>query len=84
MSIFKVGDVVRLKSGGPAMVVREANTNYVICVYTDVFGDIKDVSMVSGWLTLTMMDKTPWGMGRKIETIKQYPRNGSASYGPYG
>lgn len=42
MSIFKVGDLVQLKSGGPVMTIKEINTaDSIFCVW------FKDVELAS-------------------------------------
>ena len=38
MNNFKQGDVVRVKSGGPSMVVKSVNGDYVECIWMDAHG----------------------------------------------
>ncbi len=51
MSEFKVGDVVRLKSGGPPMTVRDTAAGQIICQWYDFTGG-KTVEGTFGELTL--------------------------------
>jgi uncharacterized protein YodC (DUF2158 family) len=47
MTQFKIGDIVRLKSGGPAMTINRVHPNSVTCIYyneqTNVFEFLLDV-----------------------------------------
>ncbi len=51
MSVFKVGDVVHLKSGGPNMVIVEVRDDYALLVWTDKNDDLKNTELPTTVLT---------------------------------
>jgi len=50
---FQVGDVVKLKSGGPAMTVKEVSDRGIICNWFDQDGKVQRQGFASGQLVTT-------------------------------
>ena len=80
--VLHVGDLVRLRSGGPAMTVKRVWENWVICNWNGGYGAQSagfPIAMIAGPLTLSPDEANPQTNGQMSSTEPSIRRSGDSS-----